>query len=319
MAIPDTNANKEYLDKFTFDPLNKNIDLAWGGKDSSVKTSFNNYYDYYFSGEDIKVFIDGLFDPEDELDLASFAYSIRQEKQPLYGFWSYNYDAVMMGTRLVSGEFTMITRYPRRMTDFLEKAARVRATDPSDRKPGEKVVSTMVSGLKSTEDELNVQKYWSGSILDRIAVDPAGASFRNIFSAHPPFNFVILFGVEETALTPLNSRKAEKYVLEDDLSRMIYSDVNQRTIKMDNNVSPMKIVLQQVNLMNMATVFTPGGQPIGESYQFMARDYYFSETDLSFIGTLGVQNTSDNDKQGVQSNQNTTSTLAGGNAGVRRS
>jgi hypothetical protein len=286
---------KELNKKFTFDPLNKDIDLIWAGKSADTKTPFNNYYDYYFSGEDIKVYIDGLFDPEDELDIASFAYSVRQEKQPLYGFWSYNYDAVMMGTRLISGEFTIFTRYPRRMTDFLEKAAKNRATLAEDRKPNQTSISSMVSGSNSTEDELNVQKYWTSSLLDRISVDPAGTNFKNIFSAHPPFNFVILYGVEETAITPLSAKKAETYVLEDDLNRMIYSDVNQRTVKLTENVSPMKVVLQQINLMNMSTMYAPGGQPIAESYQFIARDYYFSEADLSFISTLSTSVTSDSD------------------------
>lgn len=282
--------------KFTYNPLSNDIDMLWAGNAHDADNRFNQYYDYYFSGEDVKIFIDGLYGPEDELDIGSFAYSIRQEKQPLYGFWSYNYDAVMLGTRIISGEFTVFTRYPRRMTELLEKAAKVRATSPSDRETKNSVVTTMgPKFFNSTEDEKNIEKYWANSQLDRITVDPAGADSKNIFSAHPPFNFVILFGVEETAISPLASSKNEAYNVVDNLDRMIYSDVNQRSVKIDNIVGPMKIVIQQVNLMTMASSFVPGGSPVMEQYSFIARDYYLTEADLSFVKNLTTFSVSDSD------------------------
>lgn len=281
----------------SFNPLDEKIDLRWAGAAPDSDTRFNNYYDYYFSGEDIKIFIDGLFNPEDELDIASFAYSIRQEKQPLYGFWSYNYDGVMYGTRLISGEFSIYTRYPRRMTEFLERAAKARATASDKRLAGNSVVSKLYSQFGSSEDEANIEKYWAYSQLDRLTLDPAGAGGEhNIFSAHPPFNFMILYGVEETALTPFSSLKNETYPINDDLDRMIYSDVNERSVRVDNNVSPMKIIIQQVQLMNMSTAYMPGGQALVESYQFMARDHYFSQVDLSFVKGLQTRVSSESDK-----------------------
>lgn len=284
-------------DRFYYDPLNKEIDLAWAGRAPDTDNRFSNYYDYYFSGEDIMVFIDGLYGPDDRMDIASLSYSIRQEKQPLYGFWSYNHDAVMYGTRIVSGEFTMYTRYPRRMTELLEKAAKVRATEESKRN-GQKIVTRMVpQSNTSTQDEVNIQKYWAYSQLDRITTDPSSndSQARNIFSAHPPFNFIILYGAEETALSPINAPRSEDYLINDNLDRMIYSDVNQRSIKVDNIANPMKVVLQQVQLMNMTTGYSPGGQAIVESYQFIARDTYFTQADLSFVKTLQTSNVSDSD------------------------
>lgn len=292
-----------------FDPLadrDSNIDRIWAGKSSDSGKNFSNYYDYYFSGEDIKVYIDGLFGAENELDIATFAYSIRQEKQPLYGFWSYNYDTVMLGTRIISGEITLFTRYPRRMTDLLEQAATARATSPAERAPQNMIVSRLYSNngqvLGSTQDERNIQKYWSYSQLDRITSDPAmaEASNKSIFSAHPPFNFVILYGIEEVSSSPFPlfppSAGASDNVnlkIENNLDRMMYTDINQRTMKADAAVSPMKIILQEVQLMNMSTVYTPGGQPVAESYQFIARDYYFTQADLSFIKRLTTSVTSD--------------------------
>ena len=114
---------------------------------------FSNYYDYYFSGEDIRIYIDGLFSPEDELDIANFAFNVRQEKQPLYGFWSYNYDAMMYGTRIITGEITMFSKYPRRMTELLEKAADVRARAATNTYPINEVMSNIRSSFETEEDE----------------------------------------------------------------------------------------------------------------------------------------------------------------------
>lgn len=301
-------------EEFYYNPLDKEIDLRWAGRASDTDNRFSNYYDYYFSGEDIKIFIDGLFGPEDEMDIASFAYSIRQEKQPLYGFWSYNYDAVMYGSRIISGEISLFTRYPRRMTEFLEKAAKIRSTEESSRN-GQKVISRLSpKSNTSTDDEMNIQKYWAYSQLDRITLDPASSESkeRNIFSAHPPFNFVILYGAEETGLTPRNELRTEDYFVEDSLDRMIYSDVNERSIKIDNISNPMKVIIQQVQLMSMTTGYGPGGQPITENYQFIARDHYFSEVDLSFVKTMQTSNISDTDTSTTSSDSSTSTGYGGG-------
>jgi hypothetical protein len=285
----------------SFDPLDDTLDRIWAGSPTDTSKRFNNYYDYYFSGEDVKIYIDGLFDPEDELDIASFAYSIRQEKQPLYGFWSYNYDTVMFGTRIISGEISMFTRHPRRMTDFMEKAAAARLASAKEWEDNKRntvgdsaIKSRLTPGSFSASDEKNIQKYWAYSQLDRITND-VGLNGKNIFSAHPPFNFIILFGAEEVALTPYSVGNSPDINISDNLDRMIHTDVNQRTVRTGGTNSPTKMIIQQVNLMNMTTQFTPGGQPVVESYQFIARDFYHSSVDLSFIKTMSTFNASDSD------------------------
>lgn len=284
-----------------FNPLSSEIDRVWAGRASENTNRFNNYYDYYFSGEDVRIFIDGLFDPEDEIDIAQFAFSVSQEKQPLYGFWSYNYDAVMFGTRIVSGQITVFLRNPRRMTQLLEKAALNRQTsaqsdrveNPSEYTPStDSIISRLGPDGYNSEDEKNILKYWSYSQLDRITSDP-GVDNKNLFSAHPPFNFIILYGAEETALTPFGAAMTEDLAIADNLDRMIYSDVNQRTIRPEGVGRNMKTILQQVNLTSGGINYMPGGQPITETFQFIARDFYHTDVDMSFIKKLAVTNVSD--------------------------
>lgn len=298
-----------------FDPLSAEIDKVWAGRASDATNKFNNYYDYFFSGEDIRVYIDGLFDPEDELDISSFEFVIAQEKQPLYGFWSYNYDAMMLGTRIVSGSFGIFTRHPRRMTELLEKAAKNRALSGKtrykdyDRTSYSSIISTLSSDGFTSEDEKNIEKYWAFSQLDRVTVGQGND--KNIFSAHPPFNFVIVYGVEEVAVTPFSAAMSPDLNIEDNFDRMLYTDINQRTLRVDNIVSGMKIILQQVNLTNVSVMYSPGGQPVGERYSFVARDYYNSSTDLSFIKNL-VTSVDSDDSSGNDGTSSGSSTYNGG-------
>jgi uncharacterized protein YlxW (UPF0749 family) len=270
-----------------FDPLNQEIDLQWGG--ARQDEAFNNYYDYFFSGEDVKIFIDGLFDPADEMDIASMAYVVKQEKQPLYGFWSYNYDAMMNGTRLITGEFSIYSRYPRRMTSLLEKAAKVRS-ESSGTNPPSSVISSLNSLNESQADEVNINKYWTSTQLDRVTSDRSGQMSiadhedggHNIFSAHPPFNLVIFYGVEETGITSnsiLTYKSGTEINQQLNSDRILATDINERSSISASN-SPMKIVLQNVQLVSMSTAYQSGGQPLVENYQFIARDFYFSNAGI---------------------------------------
>lgn len=273
-----------------FDPLTADLDLYWAGGKQSGDPRFSNYYDYFFSGEDIKVYIDGLFDAKDELDIGSFAFLIKQQKMPVFGFWSYNFDAVANGTRIITGEFSLYSRYPRRMTELLEEAARVRVDSASGKKSSSGVISVMKSENESRKDEENIQKYWANSQLDRITSDPAIKSANsnggnNIFSAHPPFNFVILYGIEEASLSSnpgSQNRGTATMATRDNLDRIISTDVNERKIKLVDQKTPMKIILQNVHLMSMRTEYQGGGSPLIEHYSFMARDFYFTEANLGF-------------------------------------
>jgi len=271
----------------TFDPLDKELDLKWAGR-SREDTNFNSYFDYFFSGSDVKIYIDGLFSPADELEISSFNFTIKQEKQPLYGFWSYNYDAVMYGSRIVAGNMVLVFRYPRRMTDLLEKAAKVR-TESVGRKPTEHVISLLsdtAEGLNS-EDEKNIQKYWARSQLDRIANDPGNKGEyesynKNIFSAHPPFNLIIYCGTQEDGLSLRSSQQSTNNTASiDNYDRILSTDYNTRLTKITNQRTPMKIVLQSVQLMNMSTGYDTAGSPIQEAYEFIAKDTYFTIADES--------------------------------------
>jgi hypothetical protein len=288
-----------------FDPLSQGIDTEWAGKTSDGQ-KFNNYYDYYFSGEDIRVYIDGLFDPEHELDIAALGFKISQSKQPLFGFWSYNYDAMMYGTRIIGGSFAVYSRYPGRMRDLLSTAAEQRVMFASD-KPGSSRIQSYLRGdgsdPESIEDEKNIQRYWNRSNLDRLSSDGDGSDNRNIFSSHPPFNLIIKYGTQEGSLSTIMRNKGTNTEDNfDTLDRLMSSDYNERLVKPGRSNSEMDIVLQDINLTDMTVSYSPGGVAIVESYEFIARDMYISNGNLrntdksvmSSVDSTGAKSTQQN-------------------------
>jgi hypothetical protein len=165
--------------------------------------------------------------------------------------------------------------------------------ESSNPDPSTSVISRMRSAAESTDDEINIQKYWLNSELDRITEDPFSNTIsisaaegedgsRNIFSAHPPFNFIIYYGFEELGFAnssvPLrnSSNDINRQINSD---RILATDYNERKA-LESISDPMKIVLQNVNIVSMTTNYLPGGQPLVENYQFIARDHYFTDATI---------------------------------------
>ena len=70
----------------------------------------------YFAGADVAVYFGDRFVDE----VAGLAFALQQQVQPVYGYGSYTYDAMLTGTRLVEGSF----RIPFRQAGYLLAVAR---------------------------------------------------------------------------------------------------------------------------------------------------------------------------------------------------
>lgn len=240
---------------------NSVIDQEWaeGYKSPSA------YYDYFFAGQDIKVTIDGVEDDYPDIPIVNFAFNVGQQKTPVYGLWSYTYDGVMRGTRLVSGTFTIATKSTGYMRDLLTKAARTRHDIANGVKtPGRQ----LYSDRQLTEDDANIYKYWTKNIDPNLS-----AAGKNIFSSHPPFSFVILYGVQNTSVTADGWSDA----VTNNIDNVMNQDLNERLVlpTKDNGGTYFysnRYVLEACELQGLQTGFAPDGAVIAETYQFFARD-----------------------------------------------
>jgi len=225
-------------------------------------TSFNNpYFDYFFSGQDIQITIDGL-DGRDPLPIYSFAYNIQQQKQPLYGFWSYTYDAMLRGTRIVTGAFSLISTAPYLLTSKIAEAAQIRAKT---------VASKQVNNLHQVRgldtDETLINTYWRRHYDTNLE-----ATQQHLFSIHPPFNFVIRYGLQQTSVTHDNPSYSASEIRNKYGYDTMMADLNERLVKLPFEEMDMQILLENVELISKQTEYDTEGTPLLETYTFMARD-----------------------------------------------
>lgn len=246
--------------------LNPDVDLMWGrfpGRDPVP----SSYFDYYFTGQDMQVYIDGTEgsgERQADLPIMQFAWSISQQKQPLYGFWSYKYDAMMRGTRLVNGVMRIATTDTGYMTRMLSHAARNRVEGHSE---------YPVRGLDS--DEENIEKYWGRHVdgLDQNTVKYIDGG-KHLFNSHPPFNMIIVHGVQSTGIARSPDQRVSEVYEKYQGDTPLMTDTNERLVEADNSGYSMRWVLDTIEIVSLQVEYSPDGQVCSEVYSFIGRDAY---------------------------------------------
>lgn len=239
--------------------LDEMYDLQWAQQHIEGSAP-NSYYDYFFGGTDVKIHVAELADDEEfgEIPIHNFAFNVEQEKSPVYGYWNYTYSAMMRGVRLITGQFTLVTRYPDYMKKLLTKAAVNRSNNHRS------LVDDYPRPSAWREDDENIDRYWGKHI------DPAARSQRGSeWSIHPPFSFVIVYGVQNTSLqsTLVGSRYAP---YEND--NTLLADNNQRLVESFNAGKSSRIVLDGCELINVQRSYSSDSPFLAEVYSFYARD-----------------------------------------------
>jgi len=238
------------------------VDERWAQLYSDTRTP-NNYYDYYYSGEDIKVYVAEISERDRDfgnLPIHNLAFNVSQEKTPVYGFWSYTYDAVMRGTRLVTGSFTLVSRHPNYMKDLLTKAASNRSLNA-----GRLRDNYPAPGEWRMDDE-NIDRYW-GKHLDASVI----AQGSSEWSIHPPFGLVVVYGVQDTSVEEkgIQTRYNDMYHRGDNA---LMKDHNQRLVESYNADDPSRIIIDGCELTGVSRAYQPGGALVAEQYEFFGRD-----------------------------------------------
>jgi hypothetical protein len=247
----------QYLDTIA-DPY---TDLVWG-YDYLDSRSPHSYFDYQFTGQDVSIYMEGTrrsnLPQIGAMPIMEFGCGVQQQKQPIYGFWSWTYDAMMRGTRIVNGMFRLSTKYPDYIADLISDAANARLNGAT---------STPIRGLDI--DEANIQSFWTRNFNDETAKSIGG---RNVFSSHPPFNFIIQYGVQSPSIYNPSFQTSDLFdaFQEDD---PLMTDINERLVG-GTPISNMQYRIEDVELTGMQTEYTVDGQVCSEVYTFVARDMY---------------------------------------------
>ncbi len=198
----------------------------------------------YYSGSQVTVFIDDIWVD----DAASYEIAIQQTKQPIYGYGSQHYDLVAKGKVSVNGSITLNFKDPNYLWIILaNKFSRARASDRARQ--------------KQKEDELN---RFAGSDL---GLDKLMTEFGGDIRGSQTKNF--------GAITDMFKKK---YWNRPDKNPLIEEEpMNHSPFDMHflyKGDTPGVIErLEGVEILGKAKTIQIDGQPIAETYNFIARKF----------------------------------------------
>lgn len=236
----------------------------WASSFENYNTSYANpYFDYFYTGQDIQIYIDGLSDAKDILPIYAFGYNISQQKQPVYGFWDYTYAAMLRGVRIISGAFSLIATEPYLLTSKIGKAASIRAQTAAGQR---NTALYSIRGLD--EDESRINQFWSRNYDNNLDIDQ-----QHLFSIHPPFNFIIKYGLQETSAVAQNPTfRSDEIRWNNVNSTAMMTDLNERLVPNPSKENETKIILENIEIIGKSIEYDSEGTPIIENYTFLARD-----------------------------------------------
>lgn len=218
----------------------------------------------YFSGCDVSIYFGDIWIDE----INSLEFRLTEKKAPIYGYNSYTWDAIALGSRMVSGSFVLNFREAGYLNNVLKKysesreSAKVYLNHLNDRRPSsEEFRSTILEGKSleelsqnfdklSPEDqkqaaEIMQQLAWGGrSQIGNEASLYKEASYFKEPSGGEGFNIVVTYGAGS----------------------------NIPLINSSSGVQTTFHKIVGVHLVGVTQHISPDGAPVFEEYAFMAKD-----------------------------------------------
>ncbi len=172
------------------------------------------------------------------------------------------YSGMLRGTRIVSGAFTLVTSGPNYLVSKIAKAATFRASTASKPPPN----FNAIRGLD--QNEALIDTYWRRHYDYNLDTNQ-----QHLFSIHPPFNFVIRYGIQETSLTMDNPNlRIEELRNRYGNAPALFTDYNERLVR--NTLPDLEntILIENIEILNKSVQYDSEGNPLFETYSFIARD-----------------------------------------------
>jgi hypothetical protein len=275
--------------------------MAWN--DTSIVNRFgldqprhDPIYNNFYSGSDVYVFVVRMDKTLIPIPVAGFAFGISQEKMPIFGAWSYKYDVVADGTRIVQGQFSILFVEPNHIGRLLA----------NDTFPDHSLLSDTVNNpIDLVDPEHSIQRraklkddIWGSKTgtTDQALVSPSSTldphmkanktrresypfgrdgSPPALYAAHPPFDIMIAFGANPIYsngkdISSYTEFSYDAWVKSTRDYLKMTEDMNDKN--MFNAVYSERVYIEDVHLMNSGISMDTSGQPLIETYSFMAQD-----------------------------------------------
>jgi hypothetical protein len=250
------------------------------------------YNKQFFSGQNVYVFLyPHYLNKLVPIPVTQMSYGMSQQKSPIYGYASYTWDAVAKGQKIVQGEFSIVFSKPNFIGQLLGNGNQ--SDNPTRDEDGS--VSPLIDNSKSLvvaqRDDLRADIWGAATSrreTDNYLSDPSSlvGSHQTAYPfgrkpetgkpeadycGHQPFDIIIAFGSNPAMKLVDNSKFSFDTWMTTtrDYVRMMSQTENE----MQDNWKPSdRLRIEHVELMNAGSVVDVSGQPLQETYSFIARD-----------------------------------------------
>lgn len=256
-----SNITKNVVRPTNAPTVSPQIDETWGGATAGFAgpdSSISPYTNYYFSGNDINVSIDGTQGNINfqKLPIISLQLDIHQPKLAIYGFWSNTFDAIARGSRQIVAAMRIASTYPNYMKNMLQEVAKERLANTN---------GAYANTVPLSTDDQNILNFWGGGP----GTSQTGNTL-NLYQEHPPFDIIVIYGQQPVSISNINAGATQEAG-----NNPLFVDINEQLIEpTDTNVSK-RLILQACEITNMSTQYTTSGEVICEDYRLMVNDINF--------------------------------------------
>lgn len=239
----------------TIDPQ---LDATWGGATAGFlgpDSSINPYYNYFFSGQDVSVTVDGTQGNKNfsQLPISGIRVEVSAPKMAIYGFWSYSYDAIAHGARSISALMEIYSPYPGYMTDLLQEVSRERMARTNE-------MYGNTAGL-NTDDE-NTVRFWGGDNSN-----PQPGSTIDLFQQHPPFDLILIYGQQSVSISNPNQNTNQEIG-----NNPLFVDTNELLVENVNGNVGQRVILKSCQITQYSQAIGIDGAALSDLYQLTIND-----------------------------------------------
>lgn len=227
-------------------------------------------YDYdYFSGANVSIYFGDILVDE----ITSITYSLRQDKRPVYGYSSYNWDFMAKGTTIVDGSFTINFKESAYLHVVMKhlgkvsKAARISGISPKERdtrnKQNNQIIKENVERVVNNANNENAYDVYND--LARLD-DKTFENYAEVFEEE-------IWGASDDTIR--TRRLAEYGGSSRGITHASQFEIHVAYGNLDDNMTNHTTrKITGIELIGQSQMIEISGEPLQEGYNFIARDVF---------------------------------------------
>lgn len=229
----------------------------------NTRVEYQMFSNDYFTNADVSIYLGDIWVDE----IVDFDFSMTEQIMPVYGYASYTADALIKGTRIIQGSFTINFK----STGYIEEVMRMR--NPIQELYKEKGLTEPYSITQKGQYSLEeVLKKFGVKSFEELAADyerkiwqPSDGEMKSVNANRPYFNYI-----EDDEMMDEGFEIKISYGPKDVTNQSYKKYRNKELVRPNETVE--SLIGVQITGVQKAVSTSSQGAPVLERYTFVAKD-----------------------------------------------